>query len=85
MCILKDGLHANRPCVAQIMLWAANRITTRVEDRAYSLMGLLDVNMQMLYGEGKKAFHCRLSARPMTKVFLHGDTHQMCGQQYPCR
>ena len=28
----------------------------RVENRGYSLMGLLDVNMQMLYGEGKKAF-----------------------------
>ena len=55
--ILIDGLHGNRPCVAQIMSWAANRTTTRVEDRAYSLMGLLDVNMPMLYGEGKKAFH----------------------------
>ena len=55
--ILIDGLCGNRPCVAQIMSWAANRTTTRVEDRAYSLMGLLDVNMPMLYGEGKKAFH----------------------------
>ena len=55
--ILKNGLDANRPCVAQIMSWAANRTTTRVEDRAYSLMGLLDVNMPMLYGEGRKAFH----------------------------
>ena len=55
--VLKDGLYGDRPCVAQIMSWAANRMTTRVEDRAYSLMGLLDVNMPMLYGEGKKAFH----------------------------
>ena len=55
--ILKEGLFGNRPCVAQIMSWAANRRTTRVEDEAYSLMGLLDVNMPMLYGEGKKAFH----------------------------
>ena len=55
--ILTDGLSSNRPCVAQIMSWAAFRTTTRVEDRAYSLMGLLDVNMPMLYGEGKKAFH----------------------------
>ena len=54
--ILIYGLCGNRPCVAQIMSWAANRTTTRVEDRAYSLMGLLDVNMPMLYGEGKKAF-----------------------------
>ncbi|KAL4065648.1 heterokaryon incompatibility protein-domain-containing protein [Scleroderma yunnanense] len=54
--VLRDGLSSNRPCVAQIMSWAARRKTTRVEDRAYSLLGLLDVNMPMLYGEGKKAF-----------------------------
>ena len=55
--VLRGGLHGDRVCVAQIMSWAANRTTTRVEDRAYSLMGLLGVNMPMLYGEGKKAFH----------------------------
>ena len=55
--VLIHGLFGNRPCVAQIISWAAKRTTTRVEDRAYSLMGLLDVNMPMLYGEGKKAFH----------------------------
>ncbi|KIM59673.1 hypothetical protein SCLCIDRAFT_57695, partial [Scleroderma citrinum Foug A] len=55
--VLTDGLYGNQPCVAQIMSWAADRTTTRVEDRAYSLMGLLGVNMPMLYGEGKKAFH----------------------------
>ncbi|KAL4070111.1 heterokaryon incompatibility protein-domain-containing protein [Scleroderma yunnanense] len=54
--ILTGGLSPDRPCVAQIMSWAADRKTTRVEDRAYSLLGLLDVNMPMLYGEGKKAF-----------------------------
>ena len=55
--ILADGFSSNRPCVAQTISWAANRTTTRVEDRAYSLLGLLDVNMPMLYGEGRKAFH----------------------------
>ena len=55
--ILADGVEGNRPCVAQIISWAACRTTTRVEDRAYSLMGPLNVNMPMLYGEGKKAFH----------------------------
>ena len=43
--ILTDGLDGNRPCVAQIMSWAANRTATRDEDKAYSLMGLLDVKM----------------------------------------
>ncbi|KAI5984907.1 heterokaryon incompatibility protein-domain-containing protein [Pisolithus orientalis] len=54
--VLRDGLSAKRLSVAQIMSWAAGRKTTRVEDRAYSLMGLFRVNMPMLYGEGKKAF-----------------------------
>ena len=52
--ILADGLEGNCPCVAQIISWAANRTTTRVED---GVLGLLDVNMPMLYGERKKAFH----------------------------
>ncbi|KAF8861948.1 hypothetical protein BDZ45DRAFT_703216 [Acephala macrosclerotiorum] len=38
------------------MSWAATRTTTRVEDRAYCLMGLFNVNMPMLYGDGEKAF-----------------------------
>ncbi|KAF2109382.1 heterokaryon incompatibility protein-domain-containing protein [Lophiotrema nucula] len=42
--------------IAQRMSWAADRSTTRVEDRAYSLLGLFDVQMPMLYGEGEKAF-----------------------------
>ncbi|KAI6135431.1 hypothetical protein EV401DRAFT_534262 [Pisolithus croceorrhizus] len=54
--VLTGGLAAKRLSVAQIMSWAAHRKTTRVEDRAYSLMGLFGVNMPMLYGEGRKAF-----------------------------
>jgi hypothetical protein len=43
--------------VATKLSWAANRKTTRIEDRAYSLLGLLNINMPLLYGEGAKAFH----------------------------
>ena len=42
--------------VAQKMSWAAKRQTTRTEDLAYSLLGLFNVNMPLLYGEGEKAF-----------------------------
>ena len=38
------------------MSWAANRQTTRTEDLAYSLVGLFNINMPLLYGEGEKAF-----------------------------
>ncbi|KAF4340269.1 heterokaryon incompatibility protein het-E-1 [Fusarium beomiforme] len=43
--------------VAGIMSWASARQTTRLEDQAYSLMGLFDVNMPLIYGEGPKAFY----------------------------
>lgn len=52
-----DHLFDTSPAsVAQKMSWASGRKTTRVEDIAYSLMGIFDVNMPLIYGEGKKAF-----------------------------
>ncbi|KAH7313732.1 heterokaryon incompatibility protein-domain-containing protein [Stachybotrys elegans] len=42
--------------VAERMSWAAGRETTRKEDLAYSLLGIFNINMPMLYGEGMKAF-----------------------------
>ncbi|KAG4410914.1 hypothetical protein IFR04_015945 [Cadophora malorum] len=42
--------------IAQRMSWAASRTTTRVEDMAYCLLGIFDVTMPLLYGEGLKAF-----------------------------
>jgi hypothetical protein len=38
------------------MSWAACRSTTRVEDKSYCLLGLFEVNMPLLYGEGERAF-----------------------------
>ncbi|KAL0932397.1 HET domain-containing protein [Colletotrichum truncatum] len=38
------------------MQWAAGRQTTRVEDLAYCLLGIFDINMPLLYGEGNRAF-----------------------------
>jgi hypothetical protein len=42
--------------IAERMSWAANRLATRTEDVAYSLLGLFGVNMPLLYGEGSRAF-----------------------------
>ena len=42
--------------VARRMSWAATRQTTRIEDEAYSLLGIFDINMPTLYGEGDRAF-----------------------------
>lgn len=43
--------------IAAKLCWASARQTTRPEDEAYCLMGLFNVNMPLLYGEGKAAFH----------------------------
>ncbi|KAL8778401.1 MAG: hypothetical protein Q9213_007427 [Squamulea squamosa] len=43
--------------VAARMSWVAKRKTSRSEDIAYCLLGIFDVNMPLLYGEGaQKAF-----------------------------
>jgi hypothetical protein len=42
--------------VAVRFSWAAHRATKRREDRAYSLLGIFGINMEMIYGEGDNAF-----------------------------
>ena len=43
-------------CVATRMSWASTRQTTRAEDMAYCLLGIFNINMPLLYGEGNRAF-----------------------------
>ena len=42
--------------IATRMSWASRRKTTRVEDEAYCMLGILGVHMPLLYGEGQNAF-----------------------------
>lgn len=42
--------------IAQKMSWASKRTTTRVEDIAYSLLGIFDISLPLLYGESTRAF-----------------------------
>ncbi|CRK09690.1 hypothetical protein BN1708_002242 [Verticillium longisporum] len=44
------------PNTAVRMSWAANRTTSRAEDIAYCLLGIFDIQMPLLYGEGHRAF-----------------------------
>ena len=53
--------------VAQRLSWASRRKTTRVEDRAYSLLGFFGINMPTLYGEGERAFR-RLQEEIMRRI-----------------
>ncbi|KAF2402813.1 hypothetical protein EJ06DRAFT_536366 [Trichodelitschia bisporula] len=45
-----------RKSVAHRMSCAAGCFTTRVEDEAYCLLVIFQINMPLLYGEGRKAF-----------------------------
>ena len=54
--ILTGSRRLGAACSAEKMSWAASRTTTRKEDIAYCLLGIFDVNMPLLYGEGEKAF-----------------------------
>ena len=57
-------------CASQKMYWASGRETTRVEDRAYSLLGLFGISMPILYGEGSRAF-TRLQEEIVRSSFDH--------------
>ncbi|KAH7922793.1 hypothetical protein BV22DRAFT_969606, partial [Leucogyrophana mollusca] len=48
--------------VAEKMSWASTRHTTRIEDVAYSLIGIFNVSLTTAYGEGDKAFYNLLKA-----------------------
>jgi hypothetical protein len=48
--------------IAERTSWAAGRETSRKEDKAYSLLGIFDVNMPLIYSEGKDKAMQRLRA-----------------------
>ncbi|KAI8649781.1 HET domain-containing protein [Fusarium keratoplasticum] len=54
--ILSGNDDIETASIAQRMSWAWDRQTTRIEDRAYCLMGIFGINMPLLYGEGQRAF-----------------------------
>jgi hypothetical protein len=53
------------------MSWAKTRLTKREEDKAYSLLGIFDIHMPLIYGEGEANAFRRLreeidkSSRPV--------------------
>ena len=54
-------------CVAAKMSWLAHRKTSRGEDIAYCMLGLFDVNMPLLYGEGATKAFVRLQLEIIRK------------------
>ena len=55
-----QGTPLSRFTIEDRLLWAKTRQTTRKEDRAYSLLGICNVYMPLIYGEGEKNAFRRL-------------------------
>lgn len=70
---IERGILAGEVTVAQVSVanrlkWASRRKTSRPEDIAYCLMGLFDVNMPLLYGEGGRKAFLRLQEQILTTI-----------------
>ncbi|KFA46902.1 hypothetical protein S40293_03628 [Stachybotrys chartarum IBT 40293] len=55
-----EGTPLSRFGVNERMSWATGRKTKREEDAAYSLLGIFDVYMPLIYGEGRRKAFTRL-------------------------
>ena len=68
--VLHDHELLPTKSIARRMSWASERETTRTEDIAYCLMGIFNVSMPLLYGEGQRAF-IRLQEEIMRSRYDH--------------
>jgi hypothetical protein len=68
--VLRDHKSLYTKSIARRMSWASSRETTKVEDIAYCLMGIFNINMPLLYGEGERAF-IRLQEAIMRSSYDH--------------
>jgi hypothetical protein len=56
--------------VDERMSWAKNRMTTREEDAAYSLLGIFEIFMPLIYGEGRHSALDRLQKEVNSELKL---------------
>jgi hypothetical protein len=83
--LILDGRPPEGCNVAQRLSWASNRETTREEDMAYCLLGLFDVAMPPIYGEGLTNAFLRLQDELLKRtadqtLFLWTPTHEPYNQ-----
>lgn len=64
---LRRGRMLRDASIATKMSWASERSTTKPEDVAYCLLGLFNVNMALLYGEGAERAFVRLQLEIIKK------------------
>ncbi|KAH9942514.1 heterokaryon incompatibility protein-domain-containing protein, partial [Epithele typhae] len=75
-------------CVAQRMSWASRREASRVEDEAYSLLGIFGVHLRLNYGEGRNSFsrlqEAILKHIPDQSLFAWGPRHRLSCTHESC-
>jgi hypothetical protein len=81
-----QGSPLGQLSVDERMSWVGQRKTKREEDAAYSLLGIFDVHMPLIYGEGRKKALTRLqkeidaSSNEQRSSLLQNETSQDQGQ-----
>jgi hypothetical protein len=75
---LEDRTAIQYASIATKFCWASRRKTTREEDVAYCLLGLVGINMPMLYGEGQRAFY-----RLQLEILKQSNDHTIFAWDYP--
>ncbi|KAK5069263.1 hypothetical protein LTR64_008443 [Lithohypha guttulata] len=77
-----DALHSSSLAqfsTSERMRWADRRKTKKPEDRAYSLLGIFDVSIPVIYGEGEKKAFGRLQREMQQEsgTTAHPNVHWM--------
>ena len=70
--------------VAERMSWAEKRETKREEDKAYSLLGIFDVHLPLIYGEGKENALRRLREEIDSRLLLPLQISSQSGKSITC-
>lgn len=73
-----QGITLSQISVNERFSWAAKRMTKRDEDAAYCLLGIFDIQMPLIYGEGREKALKRLQKK--TKDFS-GDGNLLINQE----
>ena len=75
-------LHLSDFSIEERMSWAAGRETKREEDAIYSLLGLFDVHMPPIYGEGKANAFDRLELEIERKLVLDSSRKRSASEAF---
>jgi hypothetical protein len=70
--IIQYAVPLRKSSVSERLSWLSNRTTTRLEDMAYCMLGIFELNMPLLYGEGSKAF-----TRLQEEIMKVSDDHSL--------